>query len=103
MGGFPLEEMQPHDELVTVSGAYCLASPGELYLVYLPAGSGRASLKTGTDKLFSVKWFNPREGEAMVESDIKSFRGSGTHDLGEPPVDPGKDWVVVVMAQPAGG
>jgi len=102
MAGFPLEEMQPHDELVTVGGAYCLANPGELYLVYLPAGSGRTSLRTDTNKQFSVKWFNPREGGEMLESDIKSLRGSGAYDLGEPPVDPGKDWVVVVTAHQPG-
>ena len=31
--------------LINVPGAYCLAKEGELYLVYLPAGSSQAKLR----------------------------------------------------------
>jgi hypothetical protein len=45
VSAYPLEEMQNRDELVSTEGAYCLAKPGELYLVYLPIGWRSARLE----------------------------------------------------------
>ena len=57
----------PHDELVT-NGAYCLADPGNIYVVYLPhAGKVDIELKSGQ---YSAVWFNPRSGERVQIADV---------------------------------
>ncbi len=94
---FPLEEMISSDDLVNVKGAYCLAKPGEVYVIYLPAGSKDATLKLSGDKAFSVKWFNPREGVEMQKGSQQSISGTGAQLLGNPPLEIEKDWVVLIQ------
>ncbi len=94
---FPLEEMISSDDLVNVKGAYCLAKPGEVYVIYLPAGSKDATLKLSGDKAFSVKWFNPRKGVEMQKGSQQSISGTGAQLLGNPPLEIEKDWVVLIQ------
>ena len=75
---------------------YCLAKPGELYLVYLPkGGTTELDLSTATGS-FIVKWFNPRAGGALQDGSVKSVNGNGKAALGTPPVDASEDWLVVI-------
>ena len=53
----------PHDELVN-RGNYCLATPGEIYAVYLPHG-GRATIRLEAGS-YSASWFDPLNGERIV-------------------------------------
>ena len=99
MNGFPLEEMTSQDELVDVPGAYCLAKEGELYLVYLPAGSGSARLLINRPDPMNVTWFNPRTGGEMQQGSITSIQGKGILSLGSPPAEADLDWVVVIGNQ----
>ena len=121
MAGFPLAEMESRDELISVEEAYCLAKPGELYLVYLPAGWESARLEVGLpgqqnpgrsadgrpavtpqDHLaatLDVAWFDPREGGVLQKGSVTSINGPGSHVLGTPPSSPGQDWVVVVKKE----
>ena len=96
INGFPLEEMTCMDELVNVDGAYCLAKEGELYVVYLPAGSKDARLKADLTAPLKVLWFNPRSGGEMTEGSVTSIDGPGSMSLGTPPSDPELDWVAVI-------
>jgi len=96
INAFPLEEMQSRDELVNVDGAYCLAKDAEVYIVYLPAGAGEASLRTDLTEPLNISWFNPRSGGELGEGSIKSVRGTGWQSLGTPPSDPELDWVLVI-------
>jgi len=96
MLGFPLEDMRCMDELIQSEDAYCLAHPGEIYVVYLPAGSGNASLRIESGEPLAVRWFNPRDGGESLEGSVASISGTGLRSLGNPPSDPDKDWVVVV-------
>jgi hypothetical protein len=93
---FPLEDMRSTDELVNAPGAYCLSQAGELYLVYLPAGTDRADLIFMEAETMQVRWFNPREGGALQEGSIGSISGPGWKSLGAPPSDPELDWVVLI-------
>ena len=93
---FTLEEMSSQDELVDVPGAYCLASEGKLYLVFLPEGTSSARLKASLSSPMQVRWFNPREGGELLQGSIGNIQGNGPHSLGAPPSDPGLDWVVVI-------
>ncbi len=96
MQQFPLEEMNCMDELVNVKGAFCLAKPDEVYVVYLPAGTTNAQLKIHGNKSYSVKWFNPRNGGELKTGSVKAIKGKGINELGNPPAGENQDWVVLV-------
>ena len=64
-------KMEPRDDLVS-QGAYCLAEPGQQYLVYLPHG-GKADVKLDEGK-YQAQWFNPRSGQWSA---IGSVVGTG--------------------------
>jgi hypothetical protein len=51
---------EPHDELVD-NGAYCLASPGQIYAVYLPNG-GDVTVKLAPGR-YKGKWFAATTGQ----------------------------------------
>jgi hypothetical protein len=55
----PFVEMVPAPEVT--SEGFCLAKPGELYLVYLPRG-GRAKLRL-PEADFRAEWVDPRTGD----------------------------------------
>lgn len=93
---FPLEEMKSMDELIHANGAYCLANPGEVYIVYLPAGTKNARLRLESNGPLSVRWFDPRSGSEAQEGSVDSISGKGLRTLGDPPSDSQKDWVLVV-------
>jgi len=94
---FPLEEMSNHDELVNIEGAYCLAQPAKIYVVYLPEGNKNVTLKLEGNKSFAVKWFNPRSEGELQNGSITSVLGTGVKNIGNPPVEDEKDWVVVLQ------
>ncbi len=96
----PFWEMSNADELVGNPGrdntAYCLAKPGEIYLVYLPeGGAGRLDL-SGARGSFAVRWFDPRSGGELLEGPVASVEGGGEVWLGIPPREPRQDWLIVV-------
>lgn len=97
MNGFPLEDMSCMDELVNVEGTYCLAKEGEIYLIYLPAGSTDAQLKADLPAPLKIQWFNPRTGGELSEGSVSSISGVGFQPLGSPPSSLEQDWVAVVM------
>lgn len=75
---------------------YCLAKPGELYLVYLPSG-GACELDLGdTLGTFAVGWFNPRDGGSLLVGPTDRIEGGRRVALGPAPCDPEQDWLVVV-------
>jgi hypothetical protein len=75
---------------------YCLARPGELYLVYLPKGGTTDLDLSGAKGSFTVKWFNPRAGGKLLNGPVKSVKAGGKVALGAPPSDAGEDWLIVV-------
>jgi hypothetical protein len=96
----PFWEMKNADALIgnekNDNSKYCLAKPGELYLVYLPkGGTTELDLKAMTGS-FTVKWFNPRSGGALQDGSVKSVSAGGQSALGTPPADAGEDWLVMV-------
>ncbi len=102
----PFWEMKNADALVgnkqSDNSRYCLAKPGDLYLVYLPQG-GEAQLDLGAATgRFEVRWFNPREGGPLQNGSVAQVSGRGRAGLGLPPADPGEDWLVVVRRRSGG-
>jgi len=59
-----LAAMTPRSELA--STGFCLADPGNEYLVYLPeGGEATVDLSSASDPM-AVEWFNPRSGDAVA-------------------------------------
>jgi hypothetical protein len=55
----------PHDELVD-KGAFCLAAPGKLYVIYMAMGSPvTVNLEAGR---YEGTWLNPRNGRRLAAS-----------------------------------
>ncbi len=96
---FPLEEMDNHDELIHAPHAYCLAKPGEVYVIYLPAGTKTATLQLDDNHSYNIKWFNPRYADKMRQGNPSTIAGKGLVPAGHPPSDPDKDWVVVFQKE----
>lgn len=92
----PFWEMEPSDELVdnyrASNDRYCLASPSELYLVFLPEGGATTldlSLAPGE---FTLAWFNPRDGGDLT---VASIVGGGQPvELTAPSAS--HDWLAIV-------
>jgi hypothetical protein len=94
----PFWRMEPKNELASGgNNARVLATPGEVYAVYLPAG-GTASLNLAAGD-YTVQWYNPRAGGSLQEGAVKTLSGPGAKSLGRAPSDPQKDWVVLVRKQ----
>lgn len=79
---------------------YCLAAPGQEYLVYLRQPNQALLDLSQTTGAFKVSWFNPREGGALQEGSISQVRAGGMVKLGVPPTDDGMDWVVLIRRIP---
>ena len=45
---------------------------------------------------FSIEWYNPREGGALQKGSKERLTPGTIVDLGSPPAEPEKDWVVLV-------
>jgi hypothetical protein len=90
----PFWEMEPDNALAAGAEARVLAKPGALYAVYLPKG-GSATLNLA-EGAYTVRWYNPRAGGALLTGSVSSVQGKGPVALGQPPADPGQDWAVLV-------
>jgi hypothetical protein len=79
-------------------GDYCLGNPGELYIVFLRNGEGSINLENDQEK-YSIKWYDPRNGGALQNGSQKKLNGGKVREIGLPPSEPGKDWVVLLRRQ----
>jgi hypothetical protein len=95
-GWLPFASMTPHDELTTAQDDYCLAEPGNVYALYLPAG-GAPELDLGdSSATFEIHWFNPRKGGSLQVGTVLSVTGPGKTLIGQPLEDTDKDWAALV-------
>jgi hypothetical protein len=75
---------------------WCFAKAGEIYLVYLPAGGSATLDLSGASGLFTVAWFDPRNGGALKRGSVAAVKAGGPAALGPSPDSPTEDWLVVV-------
>ena len=95
----PFWEMHSDDSLISSAGDYVLAKPGNTYVVYLKNG-GESTLDLGNSvNEYTVSWYNPRNGGALLERKTKVVQGTGKQSLGLPPIkkERDKDWVVLIQ------
>ncbi len=90
----PFWETENMDELVS-EGDYCLANPGELYIVFLRKGSGTLNLEE-VEGSFGVKWFDPRNGGELQKGKLKKAKGGSIVELKGAPSEAEKDWVLLL-------
>jgi len=81
---------EPHDELVN-TGNYCLASPGEIYAVYLPHG-GTATVSLPAGRYECTSW-DPETGAKKVLPPINIASSSWT----SPSTPASKDWALLLL------
>ena len=98
--GVPFWEMNNTNALVgntkNSNTAYCLAKPGEAYLIYTRKADEAQLDLTRDKKHYDIKWFNPREGGALLMGSIKTIQGGSKVNIGTPPTDADKDWVILL-------
>ncbi|GGD27309.1 DUF5060 domain-containing protein [Hyunsoonleella pacifica] len=94
----PFWEMEPRDDVIVSNDiAYCLAKEDEIYTIYSETDASKIKLNLpNTGKVFSIKWFNPRKGGNLQEGSITSVKATGIVELGLPPSEIDKDWVIMV-------
>ena len=93
----PFAEMTNADAIIgnpkNDNSKFCLAKPGELYLVYLPDGGETSIDLAGATGKFSIQWFNPPEGGKAMAKGAATLDGGGKETLIAPSAD---DWLAVI-------
>jgi hypothetical protein len=94
----PYWAMRNADDLVLNpardNSRYCLALPGELYLVYLPRGGAATLDLSAAAGEFSVAWLDPRKGGRAMP--VRAVRGGARVALAAPTSD---DWLAIVRSR----
>ena len=90
----PFDRMTHNDGLTRSPDDYCFADPGRVYAIYLPSGGETVINLGSSEEAFTVDWFDPRNGGDLRPA--RPIRGPGWQTIGPPPVDPQKDWVLLV-------
>lgn len=94
------EKMTPADQLVGNpdfgNDVYCLAEPGNDYVIYRPGDQKVVLDLTAQNGSFEVRWFNPRSDEPWSSGSVAEVASGSNVDLGDPPRDADRDWVIRV-------
>ncbi|MEO0794388.1 MAG: DUF5060 domain-containing protein [Verrucomicrobiota bacterium] len=73
---------------------YCFANPGKTYVIFLPTGGTKNLNLNNITGAFTVKWYNPRTGGALING--SSITGGASRTIGPPPSQSSQDWVVLI-------
>lgn len=102
----PFWKMDNHNELIGNANngnqAYCLAEAGRTYVIYTADGQA-TPLSVDLqdyDRTFELRWYNPRTGGSLQTGDVATLNGPGWQPIGQPPTQPGQDWVALVTLAP---
>ncbi|MGB0768254.1 MAG: DUF5060 domain-containing protein [Phycisphaeraceae bacterium] len=98
--GIPFWEMTNRNDLfeadAKANALYCLAKPGEVYLVYLPSRREVTIMDfEGQRGRFKLQWFDPRAGGPLIDGPV--LVGGDKAILPAPPSDDAShDWLAVI-------
>jgi len=67
--------MTPSDNLVTSGTAYCLANPGNEYVIYLPSGGSVTINLSAAIGTLNAEWYDPKDGR---HHDKRTVIGGGS-------------------------
>lgn len=94
----PFWDMANSDSLIEGDNWCLKQSSDETIVVYLKnGGTTFVDFTDLTVAEYSVKWFNPRQGGALIDGDVTSI-SSDSSSIGLPPSDPSSDWVVLLTS-----
>ncbi len=93
----PFSEMFSADGLTNNTKDFVFAKNDEVYAIYLPNVVETKLNLYGSDKTFSVSWYNPREGGQLKKGTIKKIKGGSQVLIGFPP-NRDKDWVALIQS-----
>jgi len=95
----PYWNMSNNDGLASGNNNYCLAQPGNTYIVYLlNGGSTNVNLGSQTGN-YTVQWFNPRNGGALQNGNVTQIAGGANRSIGNPPNTGNSDWVALIRRE----
>jgi hypothetical protein len=89
--------MHSADGLTDNLNDYVFAKNEEVYAIYLPEVVETKINLFGQNKKYTVKWYNPRTGGALVNGSIKKIKSGNKVSIGFPP-NQEKDWVALLIA-----
>ena len=95
----PFWEMNHADALTSNNDDFCLAKPGEVYAIYLPADRTTDLDLGAREATYRVSWYNPRTGGALQAGSLVQVAGPGKVSIGKPPSETGRDWVALLMRE----
>lgn len=78
------------------NSVYCLAKPGEIYLIYLPSGGAATITIPESKNGYAAAWFNPRQGGPVRKIGRVYF--SQPAKMG-PPDEADQDWLLVLRRE----
>lgn len=81
---------------------YLYAKTGKAYIAYLAKGQVGGDWKLDlrdVPGVFTVDWFDPRNGGGLQTGNITTVEGGQQVSLGDSPGNPEEDWVVLVRAK----
>ncbi|MCC6794918.1 MAG: hypothetical protein IT366_07350 [Candidatus Hydrogenedentes bacterium] len=91
-----VDALSPHNELVSTN-AYCLASPGSEWIIYVRQGDAReckVDLRDAVGKQLRYRFYSPRTGQFEAEA---ALRGGDWRSIDKPDIN---DWVVHIVSAP---
>ncbi len=94
---FPVDEMASVNELISSEGDFCFAKEGDTYIVLLKKGGESQLNLKNHEGVYTVSWYDPRQGGDLQRGSTQTIDGKGSQSLGMPPADPTSDWVVLVQ------
>ena len=75
--------------------AYCFAQKNQYYAIYLPEGR-TGILKLPSQHHYDLYWFDPLQGGGLHRGSIEQVEGADWIELGHPPINDGRDWVLLI-------
>jgi hypothetical protein len=91
----PLPMVANRNDLTSSSVDYCFGKPGVAYAIYLPAGA-TTGITLPAGEAYTVHWFNPRTGGAVLTGSVSKVAGGATVGVGRPPSETSLDWVALL-------
>lgn len=98
----PFWKSLPADVLIRGTGKsdrFCLALPGEFYIVYLTQGGSCELDLRGVEGDLNVAWYNPRKGGCLQDGTVKKVKGGQWASLGDAPSEEDQDWAILVSRE----
>lgn len=92
----PFWDMKNDNGKLSNPDAYCFYQQDKVYVAYFKRGGATNLDLSAASGLFEIRWFDPRNGGALMTGSTDSVTGGGSRSLGRPPRDQDKDWVALV-------